>query len=182
MIILKSSFTPSIIRDNLLTRLICLTILSLVLATKTYSQEPLNKYRNRIAPTIGVSRQSETFLDVNLNLYSVDTNQIKLMLFKGFRLGVESNLKSENFIWGPKVGYEVAGTTVLRLSAVNYFDKGNVDVRLLPEVGLSICGTVSILYGYNIPLNDYQSSNVGYHKFSLCILLDPPYWKRLGML
>lgn len=179
---LKTSFILLFFQYNFSVRFLSLTILLLTLSTRTYSQKPLDKYRHRLAPSLGLSRQSETFLDLNLNLYSLDTNQIKLILFKGFRLGVESNLKADNFVWGPKIGYEAAGTTVLRLSAVSYLDKANVDIRLLPEIGLSICGTISILYGYNIPLNDYQSSNIGYHKFSVCILLDPQYWKRLGML
>lgn len=157
-------------------------LLTLGFNNKIYSQRQISKIPYHLAPSIGVSGQSQTFFDININLFRIDTNQTKLLLNKSFKLGLELNSNGDNFIWGPKIGYEIAGTTIIRLSAINYFEKSKIDPRILPEIGLSLCGAISVLYGYNIPITDYNSPSIGAHKLSVCVLLDPKYWKRLGIL
>jgi hypothetical protein len=60
----------------------------------------------------------------------------------------------------------------MRLSAVNYFQDGNSEFRLLPELGFSYNGWVNLTYGYGIPFNNGNLNNVSCHRVALSFNLD----------
>jgi len=119
----------------------------------------------------GIIVQHETFLEFNVMLGEVtDINgKIPIVGIEGFRLGVETNLRDgRNHTIAPKFGYEFSMTLFsLRLSAVNYFQNGNSEFRILPEIGLSIGGWANLTYGYGIPLNNGNLNNVSCHRVAL---------------
>lgn len=55
----------------------------------------------------------------------------------------------------------------MRLSAVNYFQNGNSEFRVFPELGVSINGRVNLTYGYGMPCNNGNLNNVSCHSVGL---------------
>jgi hypothetical protein len=125
----------------------------------------------------GLILQGNFFADVNIIVGKtiVDTNsKIPVVGVKGFRFGFESNFRdNENYTIAPKIGYEISPMLyTLRLSAVNYFQNGNSEFRILPEIGLSFGGWVNLTYGYGIAFKDSNLNNVGNHRVSLSFNLN----------
>ena len=58
-----------------------------------------------------------------------------------------------------------------RISFSNHTDFNQSQLSFLPEVGLSIIGIFSVLYGYNIPLSDESISSTEGHKISVTLTL-----------
>ena len=119
----------------------------------------------------GLIVQHETFLEFNIMFGEVtaENGKIPVIGIEGFRLGVETNLRDrKNHTIAPKIGYEISMTLFsLRLSAVNYFQNGNSEFRMLPELGISIGGKVNLTYGYGIPFNNGDLNNVSCHRVAL---------------
>jgi hypothetical protein len=119
----------------------------------------------------GLIVQHETFLEFNVMFGDVThiNGKIPIIGIEGFRIGVETNLRDgRNHTIAPKVGYEVSMTLFsIRLSAVNYFQNGSSEFRLLPELGLSIGGKINLMYGYGIPFNNGNLNNVSCHRVGL---------------
>nr|WP_321231179.1 hypothetical protein [uncultured Psychroserpens sp.] len=137
------------------------------------------KYRNEFKDILfspGVIVQHETFLEFNVSIGEVTAinGKIPLVGFEGFRVGFETNLRDRhNHTIAPKIGYEISATLFsIRLSAVNYFQNGNSEFRLLPEIGISMYGWANLTYGYGIPFNNGNLDNVSCHRVALSFNLD----------
>nr|WP_321237354.1 hypothetical protein [uncultured Psychroserpens sp.] len=124
----------------------------------------------------GLIVQHETFLEFNVLFgdVTVENGKIPIIGVDGFRIGVETNLRDgHNHTIAPKLGYEISATIfAVRLSAVNYFQNGNSEFRLLPELGISANGWANLTYGYGIPLNNGNLNNVSCHRVGLSFNLD----------
>ncbi|MBR9915429.1 MAG: hypothetical protein GYB32_11480 [Algicola sp.] len=132
---------------------------------------------NELLVSPGIIIQHDTFLEFNLFLGSVyveNNSKIPIVGANGFRLGIESNIRSgNNYTIAPKIGYELSATVyVLRLSAVNYFQNSQSEFRLLPELGISLGGWANLTYGYGIPLKKADLNNVSHHRLALSFNLD----------
>jgi hypothetical protein len=115
----------------------------------------------------GVSYQGQLFGEVNL-MYSEIIMSHGVSAIWGPRVGVEANFKQDNFIYAPKIGYELSATFfVFRANMVSYIDKSKVDLRILPEAGISLAGFFNLTYGYGIPTLNYESPEVTRHRFTL---------------
>lgn len=129
-------------------------------------KDPNRKFGLAFSP--GFIQQRNTFLDANLFMGTIITHEdfeVPIVGVMGFRVGVESDLHRTI---APKVGYEIAMTLVtLRLTAADYIQDKNSELRLIPEVGLCVYGWVNITYGYGISLNDGNLTQIGHHR--LCI-------------
>ncbi|WP_179007817.1 hypothetical protein [Winogradskyella forsetii] len=144
-----------------------------------YSQKVENQTETKtdFAISPGLILQGNLFADVNIMIgkVTVDLNsKIPIVGISGFRLGFESNFRNnENYTIAPKIGYEISPMLyTLRLSAVNYFQNGNSEFRILPELGLSLGGWVNLTYGYGIVLKDENLRNVSNHRVSLTFNLN----------
>jgi len=124
----------------------------------------------------GITVQHETFLDVNILIgdVTIENGKIPVVGVDGFRIGLETNLRDgHNHTIAPKIGYEISATIFsLRLSAVNYFQNGNSEFRMLPELGISYNGWANLTYGYGIPFNNGNLNNVSCHRVGLSFNLD----------
>lgn len=98
----------------------------------------------------------------------------------GPKLGVETNFSSDSFIIAPKLGFEVAVFFfTLRGSAVSYIEAGNVDLRLLPEFGLSFFGLANLTYGYGIPVLSHRVEAASRHRVTLTFNLSRDLWRDI---
>ncbi len=182
-------FIPNIIIIHLCMNKI-LTTLTLIFAfwcSNAQSGEPetYKKTYNDIIFSPGLIVQHETFLEFNVLIGDVTvraSDKIPVVGVDGFRIGVETNLRDgHNHTIAPKVGYEFAYTVfALRLSAVNYFQNGNSEFRMLPEVGISVLGWLNLTYGYGIPFNNGHLNNVSNHRVGLSFNLDRRLSDELG--
>ncbi|WP_299098407.1 hypothetical protein [uncultured Winogradskyella sp.] len=144
-----------------------------------YSQEEksLTESKTDFAFSPGLILQGNLFADVNVLIGKVTVDfksKVPIVGISGFRLGFESNfLTNENFTIAPKIGYEISPMFfTMRLSAVNYFQNGNSEFRVLPELGFSLGGWVNLTYGYGIALKDENLKNVSNHRVALTFNLN----------
>ena len=119
--------------------------------------------------TVGLSKQKSLLGEFDLTFAKIDNGKYKLW---GPFLGVETNFNFNNWILGPKAGFEY-GTSffILRGSFINYFDKEGSDLRMLPEAGISLLGILNFTYGYSIPLTNFESNKLGNHRIGFFISL-----------
>ena len=98
----------------------------------------------------------------------------------GPRFGFESSLTSKDYIFAPKIGYEISGLMIcLRGNALAYLQNKRSDFRLLPEAGLSLSGVINLTYGYNLHIYGDKIRDITNHKFSLLINLNYDLLKGL---
>lgn len=143
----------------------------------SYSQEKENQTKTDFAFSSGLILQGNLFADVNIMIGKVTIDldsKIPFVGIQGFRLGFESNfLDNENYTIAPKIGYEISPMLfTLRFSAVNYFQNGNSEFRILPELGLSLGGWANLTYGYGIAFKNENLNNVSNHRISLTFNLN----------
>lgn len=133
-----------------------------------------------IFPSIGYVLQKESFVEANIAVGHV--------VCEGFmcgdiawRFGVESNLKNgTQQVIAPKIGLEAASQILaMRISAVDYIQEGQSEFRLLPELGLSVCGLLNITYGYGFRLTKTDLDGIGGHRLCISINVSPKLYKKV---
>jgi hypothetical protein len=133
----------------------------------SYSQEKEPK-RLEFAFSPGIIVQRNVFLDANILIgkTTVDLNpKFPTIWIQGVRIGLETDC---NKTFAPKIGYEFTPMIFSsRISAINYFQNGNSELRIIPELGLSFYSWINLTYGYGISLNDGNLTDIGHHRVSL---------------
>ncbi len=124
--------------------------------------------------------QGQWFGELNLMLSSFESGgPCNPPVLYGPRIGVEANFSKNRFIYAPKIGYEFNALLIaVRGNVVSYIDNDQIDLRILPEIGLSMLGGVNIMYGYNIPTLNFRSPEINKHRISFTINLDPDLWRQ----
>ena len=168
------------LKHTLIILLFFVLSLSSAQSGETQQNSRIEKPKIEVLFSPGIIVQHETFLDLNLliGVVVVEQSKIPVIGVTGIRVGVETNLRDgHNHTIAPKIGFEMSATIFsMRLSAVNYFQNGNSEFRMLPELGISVYGWANLTYGYGIPFNNGNLNNVSCHRVSLSFNLD----KRLS--
>ena len=146
----------------------------LSVGTHSFSQD---QHKKDVVFSPGILVQKALFFEANLLVgdVTVDTqSKIPMVGAEGWRIGIESNLQNNtNFVIAPKIGYEISPLFyTLRFSVVNYFQDGNSEFRLLPELGYSLGGWINLTYGYGISVNNGNLRDVSRHRVSLTFNLN----------
>ena len=127
----------------------------------------------------GVSYQKEFFGELSIMYAETAMNHTGFGIY-GPKLGVELNFKSDNFIYAPKLGFEIDVLFFsVRANIVSYIDSGDVDLRLLPEVGFSFLGLANLTYGYSIPVLSYRIEDISRHRVTLTFNLSRDLWRDI---
>ena len=127
----------------------------------------------------GVSYQKQLFGEFSIMLSETAMNHMGLGIY-GPKLGVEMNFKPNDFIYAPKLGFEVSVLFFsVQSSIVGYIENGNTDLRLLPEIGFSFFGLANLTYGYGIPILNYKVEDVSRHRVALTFNLSRDLWKDI---
>lgn len=127
----------------------------------------------------GASYQKEFFGELSIMYAETAMNHTGLGIY-GPKLGVEVNFDSDNFIYAPKLGFEVDVLFFsVRASAVSYINDGDVDLRLLPEVGFSFFGLANLTYGYGVPVLSHKINDVSRHRVTLTFNLSRDLWRDI---
>ncbi len=145
----------------------CLFILCLI-NLYSYCQESKTSKKYDYAFSPGIISQGNMFNELNLTIGKVSTENWTVGIV-GWRLGLESNFKyDKEFIIAPKIGYDISMTYfTVRLSAINYFQNKKSEFRLLPEIGISLGGSLCLTYGYGISINNSDISGLSNHRIGL---------------
>jgi hypothetical protein len=162
-----------------------LFLLCLFLSLSSFSQQKNAKKKKKLdfALSTGLIWQDNLFGDINIIAGDVSLikGKIPLIGIDGFRIGFETNFKSDRqFIIAPKFGYDFSIDFLsMRISAVNYFQNGKSEFRILPELGISIEGVINLTYGYGIRFNDANINGLSNHRLSLIINYNKRLWKAV---
>jgi hypothetical protein len=133
------------------------------------TEKKSDKYRLILSP--GISTQSQLFGELNLMYAGYVQGNDAPPLMWGYRAGFESNFNPKHFVIAPKIGYEVTFFVNLRGNILGYIDDGNVDLRILPEIGWSTY-LFNLSLGYGIPLLNFRTPDIYRLRFSLVFNID----------
>lgn len=127
----------------------------------------------------GISYQGQFFGEINLMYASHYIGHGGNAIW-GPRVGIEANVNKDRFIYAPKLGFELSGLLIaVRGNAVGYIDNKRLDLRLLPEAGISLLGAVNLTYGYNLPILSFKSPEVARHRVTLTANIHRELWQAL---
>jgi hypothetical protein len=137
----------------------------------------------RIVPKIGGSFQERALLEVGLQWHSIYRHPLSLAS-KGPYATVDLLLDDQNFLIGPKLGYEfTAGVFGLAFDVTYFYDKDydkeGHDRRAFvatPKGGLTLLGFLDFFYGYQIPLSEERITSLSRHRFSVVFNLNRDYF------
>jgi hypothetical protein len=83
-------------------------------------------------------------------------------------------------VYGAKVGAETISGMGISGLEVKYQTNFHVqDVVITPKIGVSLLGSASLFYGYNISVKKLPFHQVGKHQFSLVLLYDKSDWQDI---
>ena len=159
---------------------IILTLLIVAIpALSAIGQDMSEDNKPKLILSPGISYQGQFFGEINL-MYSKFAIEHSGNAIWGPRIGIEANFNHDKFIYAPKVGYEFSGMLIaLRGNAVGYIDDKKLDLRLLPEAGISLLGAVNLTYGYNLPILSFKSTEVARHRITLTANVNRGIWHAL---
>lgn len=127
----------------------------------------------------GFSYQGQFFGEINLMYASHYIGHGGNAIW-GPRIGIEANVNQDRFVYAPKLGYELSGLLIaLRGNAVGYIDNKRIDLRLLPEAGISLLGAINLTYGYNLPVLRFKSPEVARHRITFTVNVHRELWQAL---
>ena len=131
-----------------------------------------------LSPGISTQGHGNFYTELNL-MYAklVEGGPCTIPVFYGPRVGIETNFNNNHYVYAPKIGWEASVYFIgIRGNLISYIDNGKVDLRLLPEIGISFFSGVNLFYGYNIPLLGYRTGATTKHRLTLTINIDFDLW------
>jgi hypothetical protein len=120
------------------------------------------------------SVQGNAFGEVGFAFYKIKSSAWWIHNAWGPSIGVEYNFKfnADDFIIAPKIGYEYffyASLLQAGLHVTDYINAGKHDVRLSPEIGISLLVVLNISYTYQLNISGEDLPAVSHSKLSLKI-------------
>ncbi|MEO5603105.1 MAG: hypothetical protein ABIR06_19440 [Cyclobacteriaceae bacterium] len=144
----------------------------------TVNIRPFERYwtKARLIPKVGIGVQETAFAEIGIQLHKIYIHPLSLAS-AGPYLTVDGIIQDDEFIVGPKLGYEItAGLVGLALDATYYTDFDNESILFTPRAGISIMGFVNLFYGRNVAVSEYQFKGIDKNRFSLVFNLNKDYF------
>ncbi|GAA4309703.1 hypothetical protein [Nibribacter koreensis] len=93
----------------------------------------------------------------------------------GYGAGIELGVLDHEVTLGLKGFAEYNAFQILaaRINAITYLREDRLDLRLLPEVGLTAMGKATLLYGYGLPVAGREMPGISEHRISLTFTFFP---------
>ncbi|WP_157600591.1 hypothetical protein [Rufibacter sp. DG15C] len=87
----------------------------------------------------------------------------------GYGAGVELGVLDHEVTLGLKGFLEYCPFKILatRMNAITYLREDRLDLRLMPEVGVTAMGKATLLYGYGLPVAGREMQGINEHRISL---------------
>ena len=123
----------------------------------------------KLYPSVGISYQKQLVGEVGvIYAYSQPFSHCQTNILYGIKLASEFNFDSNHFYMAPKIGIQTDYLLLsARLNLIDYTNSTYHDLKLTPEIGLSITNIINIYYGYNIPLTPNKINDIGTHRVTL---------------
>ena len=123
-------------------------------------------------PNIILSKQIFGNINIALGFDRILKKNIEGMILHGPIIGFETNFIPNDYIYGIKTGYFIDYVHFFglsfRLNSIMYNNSANQwDIRIQPEIGLTIFGVLGVTYGYNFTLLETKNRGIGNHRVSL---------------
>ena len=132
--------------------------------------------KSRIVPKIGLGVQETAFVEAGIQLHKIYIHPLSLAS-AGPYLTIDGLIIDENFIMGPKLGYEITAGLLGLAADVTYYSDFDQDAWMFtPRAGLSVLGFANLFYGRNIFLSDFMFSHIDKNRFSLVFNLNKDYF------
>jgi hypothetical protein len=153
----------------------------------TVKTRPFDRFwtKPRLAPKVGVGTQERVFVEVGFQWHSIYKHPLTLASH-GPYFTVDFFIDDQNFLMGPKLGYEFTAGVFGIAADMTYFYDHNYDgegnnrksLVFTPKAGLTILGFADLFYGYQIPLSSEENrvSTIYRNRFSLVITLNKDYF------
>ena len=132
----------------------------------------------RIVPKIGLGVQETAFVEAGIQLHKIYIHPLSLAS-AGPYLTIDGLIIDENFIIGPKLGYEITAGLIGLAADVTYYSDFDKDAWIFtPRAGISVLGFANLFYGRNIFLSDFIFSGIDQNRFSLVFNLNKDYFNQ----
>jgi hypothetical protein len=130
----------------------------------------------RLVPRFGIAVQETGSIEAGLAYHKIFVHPLSLAS-SSFYLAGEGMVRDDNFVFGPKAGYEfTVGLIGLALDATYYTDTHKNTFVITPKGGLTIFGFVSLYYGRNISLSNVDFDYISQNRFSITFHVNRDYF------
>lgn len=140
----------------------------------------INNWHNALR--LGIGFEKATYFELGFSrLYITDKGLGGSACFYGSgQISLPTKSENSRYLYGAKLGFETSWTMGMWAIELKYLtDNTNSQMYLTPKVGLSGVGVISLLYGYNVKLNEDDLLAVSSHQISLTVNLSRKIVKYL---
>ena len=133
----------------------------------TKYEEGMIKYS--LSGTSEIVYQNQFLYNFNL-LFNIHNYTPIGLFFHGPIIGFENNFSTNN-INGFRFGYSLDYFTFISLKIMTiFYNKSEIwDLRIMPEIGITLFMVLGITYGYSIPVFENTINEIGKHRITLSI-------------
>jgi hypothetical protein len=138
---------------------------------KNNDSDVFKKYYFMLEPEIIFPKQILGGINIAFGFgHLIDNDDV--LLLHGPVLGFETKFSSQDYIYGIKMGYymdfiHLFGFSFGLNSTIYKNNEDQLDVRIQPEIGIIIVGTLRFSYGYNFALLETVNKEIGKHRITL---------------
>jgi hypothetical protein len=139
--------------------------------------------KQRFVPKVGAGIQERPMVEVGIYWQNIYSHPLTLAS-KGPYASIDLLIDDDNFLIGPKLGYELtAGVIGVAFDVTYYFDQnydneGNHPQTIVgtPKAGITLLGFVDLFYGYQIPFSEQRITSLSRHRLSINFNLNKDYF------
>jgi hypothetical protein len=130
----------------------------------------------RLVPRIGVAVQETGSIEAGVAYHKIFVHPLSLASTSMY-LAAEGMIRDDNFVFGPKLGYEfTVGLIGVAADATYYTDTHKGSLVFTPKGGLTIFGFVSLYYGRNISASNDYFNYISKNRFSITFHINKDYF------
>lgn len=149
---------------------IFITSLLALIITNLFSQDTLTEQnffdRYKSGMVMGCIYQNKTFLTIG-GVFAQDYDK-KNRQTLGFGFCADISINSSSSIVGPRLFLEATrGIFGYRMNIAYYFQNNDEDLRIVPELYLTVFGRLNFCYGLSLATPNRQIDDLGLHRISL---------------
>jgi hypothetical protein len=130
----------------------------------------------RYVPRVGIAVQETTSFEAGVARHRIFIHPLSLASTSTY-LAAEAMIRDDNFVFGPKAGYEfTVGLIGVAADMTYYTDTHKGSLVFTPKGGLTIFGFVNLYYGRNISLSHDTFSYISNNRFSITFHINRDYF------
>jgi hypothetical protein len=129
-----------------------------------------------IVPRAGIAVQETGSVEAGIAYHKIFVHPLSLASTSTY-LSAEAMIRDDNFVFGPKLGYEfTVGLIGVAADMTYYTDTHKGSLVITPKGGLTIFGFVNLYYGRNISISDDYFNYISKNRFSITFHVNRDYF------